>query len=131
MMVKIIMLSLLGLVLGSQALHADEMNGNAQSFWERLRGKIELLAPQRTVSATNATGGVRGAAVYSEDIYWKNDISAQAIASDELDAFKAAMKLAESNDPAHAQIIFSEFIKKYPESVLRKDAEQALALIMP
>ena len=130
-MKKLIMLSLLGLALGSQMLHAGEKSGNAQSFWERLRSKIESLAPQKRVTATNATGGVRGTSVSSEDIYWKGEASAQAIASDELEAFKAAMKLAESNDAAQAQAAFSAFIKKYPESALRKDAEQALALLKP
>ena len=128
---KLIMLSLLGLALGSQTLHAGEQGGSAQSFWERLRSKIESLAPQKRVTATNATGGVRGSSVAPEDIYWKGEASTQAIASDELDSFKAAMKLAESNDTAQAQSAFSAFIKKYPGSSLRKDAEQALALLKP
>lgn len=130
-MKKLIMLVLVGLTLGAQMLHAGEASGNVQGFWERLRSKIESLAPQKRVTATNATGGVRGASVSSEDIYWKGEAFAQAIAADELEAFKAAMKLAESNDVAQAQTAFSAFIKKYPESALRKDAEQAQALLKP
>lgn len=129
-MKKLMMLSLLALTLGSQMLYAGEKSGVA-SFWDRLRSKIESLAPQKRVTATNATGGVRGAAVSSEDIYWKGDASAQTIAAEELDAFKAAMKLAETDGVPQAQAAFAAFIKKYPGSPLRKDAEQALAFLQP
>ena len=129
-MKKWVMLSLLGLALGSQALYAGDKSGT-QSFWERLRSKIESLVPQKRTTATNATGGVRGAAVSPEDIYWKGEAFSQEIAADELEEFKAAMRLAETSEMAQAQSAFSAFIKKYPESPLRKDAEQAAALIKP
>jgi TolA-binding protein len=127
-MKKLIMLLLLGLALGSQALYAGEKSDSAMSFWDRLRSKLESLTPQQKVSATNATGGVRGAAVASEDVYWKNEATGQTIDSDELDAFKKAVKLIETGDKGQAKTAFSEFIKKYPDSSLRKDADQALAL---
>ena len=104
-----IMLLLLGLALVSQALHAAEKNDNSLSFWDKLRGKIESLTPQKTLGATTATGGVRGAHAASEDMYWKNDASAQTIGSDELEVFAKAMKLAGSEDNAQAQAAFSEF----------------------
>lgn len=128
-MKRLIMLFLLGLSLFSQTLHADEKNNNASSFWDRLRGKIESLTPQKKLGVTTATGGVRGAPAATEDMYWKNDASAQIIDSDELEAFAKAMKLTESDDKTQAQAAFSEFIKKYPESSLRKDADQALVLL--
>ncbi|MDO8262665.1 MAG: hypothetical protein Q7T21_05510 [Gallionella sp.] len=126
-MKQLIMLFLLGLALFSQALHAGEKNDNTSSFWDRLRGKIESLTPQKKLGATTATGGVRGAHAATEDMYWKNDASAQIIDSDELEVFAKAMKLTDSDDKAQAQAAFSEFIKKYPESSLRQDADQALA----
>lgn len=123
------MLFLLGISLFSQSLYAGEKNGSASSFWDRLRGKVESLTPQKKLGATTATGGVRGAPAATEDMYWKNDASAQTIGSDELEAFSKAMKLTESEDKTQAQAAFSEFIKKYPDSSLRKDADQALALL--
>lgn len=128
-MKQLMMLLLLGLALVSQALHAGEKNGNSPSFWDKLRGKIESLAPQNKLSATTATGGVRGAHAATDDMYWKNDASQQTIGSDELEVFTKAMKLTDSDDKAQALAAFSEFIKRYPESILRKDADQALALL--
>ena len=50
----------LSLVLGSQAIAATDSGDSKLSFWEKLRKKIEMLAPQKKVSATTAVGGVRG-----------------------------------------------------------------------
>jgi TolA-binding protein len=130
-MKKLTMLLLLGLALGSQVLHAAEKNDDTMSFWEKLRSKIESFTPQRRVTSTNATGGVRGAPESSEDVYWKNEATAKTMAADELEAFKNAMKLTASDDKAPAKTAFSEFIKKYPDSPLRKDADQALVLLQP
>lgn len=120
---------LLGLALLSQPLQAAEKDNNTSSFWDTLRGKIESLAPQKRLGVTTATGGVRGAAAASDDMYWKNDASAQVVGSDELEAFTKAVKLADSNDKSLAQAAFSEFVRNYPESTLRKDADQAVALL--
>lgn len=128
-MKQTIMLVLLGLGYLSQPLHAAEKSDNTSGFWDKLRGKIESLAPQKKVVVTTATGGVRGAPAATEDLYWKNDVSAQIIDADELEAFTKAMKLTDANDKAPAQAAFSEFVKKYPGSSLRKDADLALALL--
>lgn len=148
-MKKITVLLLLGLALGSQLLYAAEKGASKQnaakkddskqsaagksdskeSFWHQLRIKIESMTPQKKTSVTTATGGVRGAPGSTEDIYWKNEATGQTIVSEELEAFKKAMRLADSDDKAQAHAAFAEFIKKYPESSLRKDADQALALL--
>lgn len=128
-MKRLVMLFLLVFAFFSQSLHAGEKNDNASSFWDKLRSKIESMTPQRNLGATTATGGVRGAPAAYEDMYWKNDASAQTIGSDELEAFAKAMKLTDLEDKAQAQTAFSEFVSKYPESSLRKDAEQALVLL--
>ena len=128
-MKKLAILFLLGFMIGSQALYADERGGTStQSFWDMLRSKLESFTPKKKVTATNATGGVRGAAVASEDVYWKDESTGQIIDSEELEAFKKAVKLIETGEKGQAKIAFSEFIKKYPDSPLRKDADQALAL---
>ncbi len=127
-MKKLTMLLLLGLALGSQTLYAADKSDSTLSFWDMLRSKLESLTPQRKVTATNATGGVRGTAMASEDVYWKNEATGQTIDSDELDAFKKAVKLIDLGNKAQAKTAFSDFIQKYPDSSLRKDADQALAL---
>ena len=128
-MKKIIMLFLLGLALGAQSLYAAEKGDSTKSFWEKLRVKIESLTPQKKTTVTTATGGVRGASGSTEDLYWKNEATGQTVEGDELEAFKNAMELAGLDDKAKAQAAFAEFIKKYPGSSLRKDADQALAML--
>lgn len=127
-MKKIIaLLVLLGAVLGSVPLHAAESNDSSLSFWDKLRKKIELMAPHKNVSATTAVGGVRGAQVSVDDTYWKGEKTEQQIDTEELDAFQKAMGLAEAGDVTQAQTAFAEFIKNHPDSPLRKDADLALA----
>lgn len=128
-MKRLIMLFLLGMSLFSQSLLAGEKSANTSSFWDKLRGKVESLTPQKKLSVTTATGGVRGAPAATEDMYWKNDASAQTVAADELEAFAKAMKLTDLDDKTQAQAAFSEFVKKFPESSLRKDADQAIVLL--
>lgn len=126
-MKKIISLLLLAaMALGSPMLHAAEKNDASLGFWEKLRAKIEQMAPQKKLSATTAVGGVRGAKMAADDVYWKGEKSAQPIDADELEAFKIAMALATAGDLVKAQTAFTEFVAKNPESPLRKDADQAL-----
>ncbi len=112
------------LALFSPLLHAGT---SEPGFWETLRMKIEQLTPQKKLSSTNAVGGVRGAPADNGDLYWKGEAKPATIDPDELGAFRNAMSLAESGKKAEAQMAFSEFSKKYPDSPLRKDADQALA----
>ena len=128
-MKKLTMLFLLGLSLGSPALYAGESGDKAMSFWDSLRAKIESFTPQKKSGVTTATGGVRGALVASDDLYWKSDASSETIAAAELEAFSRAIKLADANDKTPAKTAFSAFVKKYPGSALRKDADQALAML--
>lgn len=127
-MKKFAMLFSLGFALASQALYAAEKGDGTKNFWEKLRAKIESMTPQKKTAVTTATGGVRGAPVSTEDVYWKNEATGQTIGAEELDAFKKAMSLAESGK-AQAHAAFAEFVKKYPGSPLRKDAYQALAML--
>lgn len=127
-MKKIIVLLLLAAMsLGSQLLYAAEKNDIKPGFWEKLRAKIEQMAPQKKVNATTAVGGVRGAKMAADDVYWKGEKAPQTVDADELDTFKSAMALAAAGDLVKAQLAFADFVAKNPESPLRKDADQALA----
>ncbi len=116
---------LLALILAAQAAHAEEQGG--LSFFDRLKLKIEQLVPQKSLSATTAAGGVRGAPVESSDVYWKGE--ARAIDATELAAFRKALALAEGGKKAEAAAAFGDFAKTYPDSPLRKDADQAAQLL--
>lgn len=123
----IVPLLLLCMALVSQTLHAEGKSDGSPSFWETLRAKIEQIVPQKKVTATTAVGGVRGAKMATDDVYWKGEKIAQSVDADELDAFTKAMALATAGENTKAQTAFAEFIAKTPDSPLRKDAEQALA----
>ena len=123
----ITLLVLLGIALGSTALYAAEAGDGSMGFWEKLRRKVELMAPQKNVAATTAVGGVRGAQVTANDTYWKGEKAEQKVDSEELAAFQKAVALAEAGEVKQAQAAFAEFVKKSPDSPLRKDADQALA----
>jgi TolA-binding protein len=120
---------LLGVVLASPVYSADEKQ--EVSLWERLRMKIEMLTPKKKISTTTAVGGVRGSQADADDVYWKGEAKAQPVDAEELAAFKKALSLGDAGDVAGAQAAFSDFLKKHPDSRLREDAEQALALLQP
>ena len=124
-MKRLAMLFMVGLLFGSQTIYAEEQ-GDASNFWDKLRERLEMLTPQKKVAETT-TGGVRGAPTVTEDMYWKGEISAQSIDPDELEAFKKGMALMDSGDKKQAQTAFADFINKYPDSSLIKDAKEALA----
>lgn len=98
------------------------------TFWEKLRKKLNMFTPQKKLEATTAVGGVRGAQTEVNDVYWKGEAD-QLINADELTAFKKATDLAETGDAKGAHAAFAEFVKSHPDSPLRKDAEQALAML--
>jgi TolA-binding protein len=120
----LLLLVLANTLLSPLAIAAD---APTMSLWERLRKKIEMLTPQKKMTVTNAVGGVRGAASDANDLYWKGEMTQKTIDEDELIAFQKAMNLVEAGNKTEAHLAFEAFIKMHPESVLRKDAEQALA----
>lgn len=120
------LLVLVGSALGSTAIYAAEASDDSLNFWGKLRRKVEMMAPHKSVAATNAVGGVRGAQVTANDTYWKGEKTEQAIDAEELAAFQQAVALAEAGEVKQAQAAFAEFVKNNPDSPLRKDADQAL-----
>lgn len=97
------------------------------SLWERLRKKIELLTPKKKLTTTTAAGGVRGSLADADDVYWKGEAKPVAIDETELAAFSEAIALVDAGNTADAQAAFAQFLKQYPDSALRTDAEAALA----
>ncbi len=121
-------LMVLFLVLAGSFTSANVSAADAgsMSLWEKLRKKVESFAPQKKIGATNAVGGVRGAPSDAQDIYWKGEATQETIEAEELAAFKKAMDLAAAGEKKQANSAFAEFVKKHPDSPLRKDADQAL-----
>lgn len=130
-MKKIVLLVLAASMLSAPALYAAEAGSANMSFWEVLRKKIEGFVPQKKIGVTNAVGGVRGAPSDANDIYWKGEAHRTEIDADELAAFKKATDLAAAGETSQAHAAFSEFVTTYPDSTLRKDADQALAALQP
>ncbi|GAB4116903.1 MAG: hypothetical protein Fur0026_04640 [Sideroxydans sp.] len=123
-MKKIIaLLVFLGIALASPVQASDQ----ELSLWERLRKKIELLTPKKKLSTTTAAGGVRGSLADADDVYWKGEAKPVAIDENELAAFSKAIALVDAGNTADAQAAFTQFVKQYPDSSLRTDAEAALA----
>jgi len=120
------LLLLFSLSLAAPTLHAADKTAEP-SFWDKLRAKVEQMAPQKRVTATTAVGGVRGSKMAADDVYWKGEQQAQTVDADELEKFQAAMALAAAGELEKAQASFAEFVAKHPDSTLRKDADQALA----
>jgi TolA-binding protein len=120
-------LLLLGLCIASPTIHAAE--NNEPGFWDMLRMKIEQMTPQKKLSATTAVGGVRGAPVEDSDVYWKGEAKPITIDPDELAAFQNAVTLADAGKKPEAQAAFAAFARNYPDSTLRKDAEQAVSML--
>lgn len=118
------------LMVGSQALYAEEKKESAPNFWEKLRAKIEQMAPQKKVATTTAVGGVRGAKMAVDDVYWKGEKAAQVVDEAELEAFTSAMKLVAAGEKVKARAAFAEFVSKNPDSPLRKDADLAQAQLI-
>jgi TolA-binding protein len=125
----IALLVMLGVMLAAPAYSADEKQ--EVSLWERLRKKIEMLTPKKKIQTTTAVGGVRGAQADADDVYWKGEAKVQPVDAEELAAFKKAIAQVDAGDMTGAQGAFSDFLKKHPDSRLREDAEQALALLQP
>ena len=118
---------ILGLSLATSSIAADE---NKASAFDGFRKKIEQLTPKKKLQTTTAVGGVRGdLAADAGALYWKGEMAEQTIDAEELTAFEEALTLAEAGNKTPAEKSLNDFLKKYPDSQLKPDAEQALALL--
>lgn len=126
-MKKIIVL-MLSLLLTSNAV-AEEEKKAEEGLLDSLRKKIEMLMPKKKLQTTTAVGGVRGSKADANELYWKGEKGEEGINADELAAFDEALALAEAGEMDAAEKGLSAFIKSYPSSQLREDAEQALVYV--
>jgi hypothetical protein len=124
---KRVAIVVLGMTLGFGAAHAAD--DNSSGLFDSLRKKIEQLTPKKKLQTTNAVGGVRGAQADADELYWKGEKKEQSIDADELAAFEEALNQAEAGNKTGAEKMLKDFLKKYPQSQLKPDAEQALALL--
>ena len=129
-MKKLITLLFVFAVSAAQAQGAGQPADSWSGFWEKLRMKIEQMTPQKKLATTTAVGGVRGSAVEAADVYWKGEARPQSIDADELTAFQKAMALVEAEQKEQAQAAFTEFARAYPNSLLKADADQAMARLL-
>ncbi len=125
---KKITLLLLALLLTGNGL-AEEAKQAEEGLLDSLRKKIEMLMPKKKLQTTTAVGGVRGSKADANDLYWKGEKGEEGIDADELAAFDDALSLAESGEMVEAEKQLTAFLKKYPASQLREDAEQALVYV--
>lgn len=125
-MTRAMIVMVLGLALSGLGQAAEE---NKASAFDGFRKKIELLTPKKKLQTTTAVGGVRGAQAHADELYWKGEQPEQTIDATELAAFAEALTFAEAGDKAQAEKGLKEFLRNYPQSQLKSDAEQALALL--
>jgi hypothetical protein len=64
------------------------------SFWEKLKNKIETLAPKKKTEITTAVGGVRGAKDMTQAMYWKGEEAEVEVQEIELEQFNLALEQA-------------------------------------
>lgn len=95
-------------------------------FWDKMKNKVETLAPKKTTTVTTAVGGVRGAKEDISVMYWKNDEGSVVVTEAEMAKFNEALDLAMRNMADQATTKFQEFMNMYPNSALKADAENAL-----
>jgi TolA-binding protein len=116
-------------IFNFSAISAEDSKAATTNLWNALRTKIELFKPQYKIHPNNAVSGVLSTPVDSSDLYWKGEAVRVAMDATELADFKKAIESAARGETSRAQAAFSEFIKNYPNSKLRKDAVQALAAL--
>lgn len=97
-----------------------------QSFLLSMRLKLERLMPQNHLTATTAVGGVRGAQVGADDVYWKG---AAGVDAQQVLEFNAAMANIQDGHFESAKLRIRSFLREHPESPLSTDAEEALKLL--
>jgi TolA-binding protein len=97
------------------------------SFWEKLKNKIETLAPKKKTEITTAVGGVRGAKDMTQAMYWKGEEAEVEVQEIELEQFNLALEQALEGNIQESLKRFEDFLVQHPESPLREDAENAVS----
>lgn len=98
------------------------------SFWELVRQKIGRLVPKKKLVITTSSAGVRGSMGDADDLYWKGE--AKSIDEEEYRAFSSAMSMMSNGGVESAARQFNAFADRYQDSILAKDARQAVMELM-
>ena len=111
---------------------AEERSGlqnMLDEMWSRLRQYGPKLSA-REAEKTTIVAGVRGAESTASTLtpYWKGDKTRDPAYVAEVNAFNSAQALAERDDYPAAAAAFEKFLKDYPASTLKPNAEFGLAL---
>ena len=123
---KRISIMVAGVLLMSGTAIADDTK--PAGLFDGFRKKIEVLTPKKKLQTTTAVGGVRGAQADAGELYWKGEAMDAGIDAEELAAFEESLTQAEAGNKTQARKGLNEFIRNYPQSQLRGDAEQMLSL---
>jgi TolA-binding protein len=111
---------------------AEERSG-LQSLLDEMWSRLRQYGPKLSVKETEKTtvvAGVRGAESTASTLtpYWKGDKTKDPAYVAEVNAFNGAQTLAERDDYPAAATAFEKFLKDYPASTLKPNAEFGLAL---
>jgi TolA-binding protein len=111
---------------------ADERSG-LQNLLDEMWSRLRQYGPKLSVKEaekTTVVAGVRGAESTASTLtpYWKGDKTKDPAYVAEVNAFNAAQTLAERDDYPAAAAAFEKFLKDYPASSLKPNAEFGLAL---
>ena len=116
-----------GVLLFAVSLALAGENGKGDGFWTGLQSKLQKPTPTRKSTAVTAVGGVRGAKSGEvADLYWKGQEKRVAVGEDELEKFSLGVETRVKGDNAQARKHFEEFLRDYPQSSLRPEAQQAV-----
>jgi TolA-binding protein len=115
-----------------EVLKAEERSG-LQSLLDEMWSRLRQYGPKLSVKESEKTtvvAGVRGAESTASTLtpYWKGDKTRDPVFVAEVNAFNAAQTLAEHADYPAASTAFEKFLKDYPASTLKPNAEFGLAL---
>lgn len=111
-----------------------EKAGTLQRLLDEMWAKLRTYAPKLNTSdsrtPTVVVVGVRGAESTGTQLkpYWKDDRSADPAYAQELSAFNDAQAAADAGDSKKAVAQFDAFLKTYPQSKLRSNAQFGLGL---
>jgi TolA-binding protein len=125
-MAKRLLIAIFILIFSASLVFAGEVQ-QEKGWWKELKSKIEKITPTKR-TFTTAVGGVRGAREEgSGKLYWKGvEEEGPSISDVELEKFQIAVDMALEDKNAEALAAFEDFMRLYPESTLKKDAEEAV-----
>lgn len=114
-----------------QVKQASELSQIVHRLWARLRAYVPRTGLPRAGTPRTQITGLRGAEkpVALLEPYWKDDRSNDPTYVEEIEAFLAAVKLADAGELSEAATGFKVFAETYPDSSLKSHAQLALGLV--